>query len=121
MVKVCLIAEHDPWDIQLLRLHAEGLGLDVVQAFETQDVIPIAKQVHPDVILLETELPGTIECPEVLRRLRSDPAVDKIAVVLISWSDQDPVSSGDAGGLECMKKPVTCEGLRTCLERAGVW
>ena len=107
MVKMCLIAEHDPWDIQLLRLYARDLGLDIVQVFETQDVLPIARQARPDVILLEVELPGKIDCSAVIRSLRSDPTVSGTAIVLISRFDRDPIPSSDAAGLECLQKPAT--------------
>ena len=121
MAKTCLIAEHDPWDIQLLRLYAEQLGFGTAQSFETQAVVSLAKETCPDVILLDVELPGTFGYQEVIRRLKSDPKASEIVVVLVSRFDRDRVSCGDAAGLEALQKPASCEGLQACLERAGVW
>jgi hypothetical protein len=90
---MCLIAEHDPWDIQLLKLYAERLGFGITQSFETQSVVPLARQAHPDVMLLKADLPGTLGCQELLCQLRSDPATQQTAI----------------------------DGLQACLERAGVW
>jgi len=121
MAKTCLIAEHDPWDIQLLKLYAERLGFGITQSFETQAVVPMAQQTSPDVILLEVDLPGTFEYQEVVRRLRSDPTTSKAAIVLISPLDRNAVDCGEETGLETLHKPATYDGLQACLERAGVW
>ena len=48
MARTCLIAEHDPWEIQLLKLYAERLGFGIAQSFETQAVVPLARQAHPE-------------------------------------------------------------------------
>lgn len=121
MVRMCLIAEHDPWDIQLLRLYAEQLGFDVAQSFETQTVVPLVRQTHPAVILLEAELPGTFGYQEVIRQLRSDPDTSGTVIILVSRFDHDPALCSQITCLETLLKPATFSGLQDCLERAGVW
>jgi len=121
MARMCLIAEHDPWDIQLLRLYAEQLGFGITQAFETQAVVSLTKQTHPDVLLLEVELPGAFGYQKVIRQIQSDPDVSQTTIILISRFGLSPVSCGDAAGLQTLLKPATCRGLQDCLEKAGAW
>ena len=47
MLRTCLIAAHDPWFIQLLRVYSEESGFRVVQAYEGQDVLPVIHQNLP--------------------------------------------------------------------------
>ncbi len=121
MIKTCLIAEHDPWDIQLLRLYAERLGFQVVQVFEAQDVLPIARQTRPDVIILEAELPGYAKCHEVICALKADPVSYASAVVVFSRPKEYDLSSEAGMEIVYLTKPATLEGFQSALERTGVW
>jgi len=121
MAKTCLIAEHDPWDIQLLKFYIERLGFGVTHSFETQSALFLAQQSSPDVIILEAELPGAFGVPEVIRRLRADPTTHGTAIILVSGIDREGPLCDEAVGMETLRKPATYDGLRACLERAGVW
>ena len=120
MDKTCLIAEHDPWDLQLLRLHAERLGFSVVHVFEAQDVLPAASQTRPEIIILETDLPGKLACQDIVCSLQSDPATSQVAIVLFLHSGERLADQARPTRVYCLQKPATYETLRSAFEQAGV-
>lgn len=120
MVKMCLIAEHDPWDIQLLRLYVEQLGLRVVHVFEAQGPLPLVRQERPDVILLETELPCPVQCHDIICSLRSDPAANHTAIVLFSHRSERGADQASAARVYCLQKTGDIRSVRAAFEQAGV-
>ena len=116
MIRVCIIAEHDPWEIRLLTVYADRLGLQTIQAFESQDVLPLARQEQPDVILLESSLPGALKSHEVLRALQSDDTTRDIPVVLLAWSPEE--ARRELTRLRC-RLPSEAGDVRGICGRAG--
>jgi CheY-like chemotaxis protein len=124
MSLACLIAAHDPWFIQLLRIYSEESGFHVAQVYEGQDVLPMIYQEKPAAIFLQADLPGKIKGWEVLRSLKADPLACQIPVFVFSWSGHgaseaitDPLKEGAAAHLQ---EPVTYEIFQDALRKAGV-
>ena len=69
MCKTCIIAEHDPWEIRLLRIYVERLGFRLIQAFDGRDTLRLACAEQPDVIVLDADLPGTPAGADLLAAL----------------------------------------------------
>ena len=82
MENVCLLAAHDPWLIQLFRIYAEEGGFTVVQAFESQDVLPLALSRKPEFILLQMDLAGTLKGLELLDAIRAHPMLARVVLLL---------------------------------------
>jgi len=120
MTAICIIAEHDPWDIRLLRIYADKVGFQMVQALESQDVPPLARQEQPSVILLESDLPGTLRPQEVLWRLQQDHATCHVPVLIFSWFDTLAAREAIPGAAGYLQKPVTYEAFLAALAEAGV-
>jgi DNA-binding response OmpR family regulator len=120
MAKTCLIAEHDPWDLQLLRLHAERLGFSVVHVYEGQDVLPVARQVRPGIIILEHDLPGRLECQDIVCRLQADPATRGSVIVLLSHDGEDVADQALPARVYHLQRPATYEALHSAFVQAGV-
>jgi DNA-binding response OmpR family regulator len=118
MSSICLIAAHDPWFIQLLRIYSEECDFKVVQAFEGQDVIPVVHEHRPSVILLQIDLPGQIKGKEILQTLQADELASPIPVIVFSWQGS---SEEEFAGVENqLQEPVTYETFVEALEKAGV-
>lgn len=122
MALTCLIAAHDPWFIQLLRIYSEESGFRVVQVYEGQDVLPMVHQEHPAAVIMQADLPGKLKGWEVLRSLQEDPQLHDIPVLVFSWQGHN-----SDGGTEWMdsaaahlQEPVTFEGFQDALQKAGV-
>lgn len=120
MISTCIIAEHDPWDIRLFRVYVERAGFRVVQAYESQDVLPVAHRERPAVILLESELPGRLDPQAVLTGLKQDPSTHHVPVVILSWADTVAAREMIPGAASYLRKPATYEAFLAALTEAGV-
>ena len=121
MNKTCMIAEADPFIARLLKRFAEESGLDPVVARAGQDVMALARQVKPVVIVLDVELPGTVQGWEVAQALLADRETFSIPVILCSWLEE---ANGDAltGQVASyLRKPeLYYEDFTAALKLAGV-
>jgi DNA-binding response OmpR family regulator len=118
MLQTCLIAAHDPWFIQLLRAYSEESGFRVVQAFESQDVLPIIQEEKPTVVFLQIDLPGEVQSKEVLSLVKADTAISNIPVLVFSWQGNE---NGDIQGATAqLQEPVTYEAFIDALNKVGV-
>ncbi len=118
MPRTCLIAAHDPWLLQLLRVYSEESGFRVVQAYEGQDVLPMIEKEVPAAILLQIDLPGQIKGIDLLDVLHSNPLANQIPVLAFSWPNEE------AGEMEhtaaYLQEPVTYEAFVDALRKLGV-
>ena len=85
MNKTCLIGESDPFIAQLLRRFSEESGLNPVQARVGQDLLKLAREQPPDLIVLEPELPGRMRGWEAIEAMRTEPGLAGTPVVTCSW------------------------------------
>ncbi len=120
MPKSCLIAAHDPWLIQLLRVFANGSGFDVIQAFEGQEVLPIARQALPIVILLQMDLAGQLRGWEVPGELKTSPDTHDIPILAFSWSGQNLDQGCANDSVTFIQEPVTYESFINALHKLGI-
>jgi DNA-binding response OmpR family regulator len=118
MPQTCLIAAHDPWFIQLLRIYTEETGLRITQVFEGQDVIPMIRRESPAVLLLQMDLPGQIKSLEVLQSLKNDPKTSQIPVLIFSW--QGMVDGLVEGVATHLQGPITYEAFVEALRKVGI-
>jgi DNA-binding response OmpR family regulator len=119
MPRTCLIAAHDPWLLQLLRIYTEESGFRVVQAHEGQDVLPMIEKEDPAAILLQVDLPGQIKGLELLNVLRTNPLANRIPVLAFSWQNEG-VSEMANGAAAYLQEPVTYETFVDALHKLGV-
>lgn len=118
MPKTILIAAADPNIIYLLQRYAEASGFQTVSAGRGKELQQVARQILPDLIVLEFELP---EAPakQALRRLKADPATRLIPVVVYSCYDEVSCSQAE-GAASYLQKSVMYSDFLAALEQAGV-
>jgi len=85
MPKKCVIGVADHFIAHLLERFAEQSGMQTVRANSGQALLEIAQRVKPDFIIVDNELPGTIQGEEVIWALRSNAGTSQIPLVLCSW------------------------------------
>ncbi len=92
-------------DILVTRLGKHGYEL--LQAADGEEALASAKQNVPDLILLDVEMPK-LDGFEVCRRLKNDPSVPFIPIILCTAraASQDVVTGLDAGADEYLTKPI---------------
>lgn len=70
---------------------------DVECAVSGQEAIEIAQRVRPDVVLLDVMLPG-VNGLDVVRRIRSDPALSGIPVLVMTAFSEIGAGEAEAAG-----------------------
>jgi len=92
-------------DILITRLEKHGYQL--LQAADGEEALASAAQHSPDLILLDVEMPK-LDGFEVCRRLKNDPAMPFIPIILVTAraASQDVVTGLDAGADEYLTKPI---------------
>jgi CheY-like chemotaxis protein len=124
-LRTLLYVEDNPANLKLVeQLIARHPDMRLLSAGDGNLGIQLARTHHPDVILMDINLPG-ISGIEVLRILRDDPATAHIPVVAISANamPRDIEMGLKAGFLRYLTKPIKIsefmDTLKVALEFAG--
>ena len=83
MPKTILVIEDDKFLRELISRKLTGEGFDVLEAVDGEEGIKKIKEGKPDLVLLDLILPS-IDGFEVLTRVRDDPEVSSIPVIILS-------------------------------------
>jgi len=83
-----LVVDDDPVILRLLQVNFRLEGYDVLSASRGDEALRVAKEEHPDVIVLDVMMPG-IDGYEVCRRLKEDPDTAAPPVIFLSARAQD--------------------------------
>jgi two-component system cell cycle response regulator DivK len=107
-----LVVEDNPKNLKLVKAVLEFSGYEVVEATSGEEGVRLAREVSPDLILMDLQLPG-IDGAETLRRIRSDaggPGVPVVAVTAFAMADDRDraFASGFDGYVE---KPISARAL----------
>jgi CheY-like chemotaxis protein len=118
MPRTVLIATNDPHMTYLLQRYAEESGLQAVKTGRGTDVLNLARQTKPALIIMETKLPGAAG-QDIVRWLKTEPSTRDIPIVFFSLLDDDVCDEveGVAGYLQ---KSVMYGDFVTVLGNAGV-
>jgi DNA-binding response OmpR family regulator len=101
-----LVADDDAVILRLLQVNFGLEGFEVQTAIHGEDALERAKEMCPDVILLDVMMPG-LDGWEVCRRLKEDEALAKTPVVFLSAraQDEDRQRGYDLGVAAYVTKP----------------
>ena len=87
--KICII--DDDADIrEIYSLSLKHKGFKVVLAVNGAEGLEVIKKEHPDVILLDIQMP-VMDGLEVLKKLEKDPELSRIPVIMLSNVDDEEV------------------------------
>ena len=85
-------------------------GYEVTRAYDGAEALQLAREVNPDVIMLDVRMPK-LYGPEVTRRLKLDPDLAGKVVVLFSSADENDVQWREAGADAFLSKPIDIRQL----------
>ena len=102
-----LIIEDNENNMYLTSFLLANGGHEVIQAFDGQDGVDRARELIPDLILLDIQLPK-MNGYDVARSLRSDPALKSIPIIAITSYAMpgDREKALEAGCNGYIKKPI---------------
>ena len=116
-----LICEDVGVTVMQIRKALVRAGYEVVgEAVEGKQAIQMAKDLRPDLILMDINMPGAIDGIAATRAILEEQTVP--IVMLTAYSDDASVDSAlDAGACGYLVKPITSEQLlpniKTCIAR----
>jgi putative two-component system response regulator len=116
MSSIILIVDDEPSGRQTLESILEGQGYQIEMAENGVEALEKARQILPDVILLDVMMPG-MNGFEVCRRLRNDQLLAEIPIIMLTaLDDRKSLLSGlEAGADDYITKPYDRYELRARL------
>jgi two-component system cell cycle response regulator DivK len=121
-MSLILIVEDNDKNLKLVRDVLQVKGYDTIEAGTAEDGIRLAGERHPDLILMDIQLPG-MSGIDALRVLRANPATAAIPVIAVTASvmQQDRSQITEAGFDGYIAKPLDLkpflESVRSMLAR----
>jgi DNA-binding response OmpR family regulator len=108
-----LIADDNQQNAELLEAHLDGTGWDTRIAVNGEETLAAAREWGPDVILLDVMMPK-LSGFEVCQRVRADPALRGVGVLMVTALDQpnDVERAVAAGTDDFLTKPINKTELR---------
>lgn len=113
-----LIADDEPYVVDLVRVTLEDDRLRVVDASDGEQALVVAHAERPEIVLLDVHMPRLTGL-EVCRRLRAERAFAATTIIMLTAAAQsDDVARGLAAGADhYLTKPFSPIALLTLLER----
>jgi two-component system, OmpR family, alkaline phosphatase synthesis response regulator PhoP len=110
--KKILIADDEPDILEILHYNLKHEGYEVYTAKDGDDALAKARQLHPDLIILDIMMPKKTGV-EVCAILRTQPAFkDTLIIFLTALSDESSQIKGlDTGADDYVNKPISTKVL----------
>jgi len=103
--KCILIVEDNPLNMKLFSAMVSAQGYGVLQAGDGLRGVELAHQGHPDLIIMDVDLPG-ISGLEATRLLKADPETRDIPIIITTaYEYDDEIRASGCDGY--MSKPIT--------------
>ena len=123
-MSLVLIVEDNDKNLKLVRDVLGAKGYDTIEAQSAEDGLVLARERHPDLVLMDIQLPG-MNGIDALGVLRADPVTAEIPVIAVTASvmQQDRNLITDAGFDGYVAKPISLkeflEAVRVALAQRG--
>jgi DNA-binding response OmpR family regulator len=108
-----IVVADDETDVRELIAYRLGRsGFEVVEAADGEQALRLARAEPPDLLVLDVMMPK-LDGYELTRRLRADPATQRVPVILLTArAQEDDISRGfSAGADDYLKKPFNPDEL----------
>ena len=113
-----LVVEDNPVNLELVTALLEEQGCEVLVAMTGDAAFELLRETHPDIVLLDVQLPG-MDGYQVTRRIKADPALVGIPVVALTahaMANED-VRAREAGCDAFLTKPIEFRAFKEILQR----
>lgn len=109
-MKKILIIEDRPEIQELISITIQPVGASIHQAFSGEQGLAMAKELEPDLVLLDVMMPtSSYSGLDVCKILRSSPQTENSAILILSAKSQatDVAAALEAGADTFMSKPFS--------------
>ena len=117
MSSVVLVVDDDPVSVHLIQIILERNGYKVVVAHSGSSGLELAAETRPDAVIIDDMMP-VMTGGEMCRRMKSDPELQTIPVVLISagMRVQDSSYVHKVGANYALVKPILPKEMLRALD-----
>jgi DNA-binding response OmpR family regulator len=114
-----LLAEDEKQIADMIAFKLTNGGHQVIRAPDGEEAMKLAKSDAPDLIMLDAMMPG-LGGFEVLRRLKSDPALRAVPVIMVTAKghERDVLNGLRGGAVDYIVKPFSLKELAARVELA---
>ncbi len=102
---VILVIDDDPAALAMLSDYLSSNGYNIVSAGSGPEGLARARDLHPDLIMLDAMMPGMTGW-QALKTLKSDPITARIPVIMIGMADKSPHAIS-LGASDVVVKPIS--------------
>jgi DNA-binding response OmpR family regulator len=115
--KKIVIVEDEPDTNEMFAEMMQLSGYNVFKSYGGNSALTLISEENPDLVVLDLMMPG-LSGLEVLEKMRADPAMSKIPVIIVSAKSlpQDIQTGLDAGASMYLTKPVTYQELHQAVQ-----
>jgi two-component system, OmpR family, phosphate regulon response regulator PhoB len=114
-----LVAEDEKQIADMIAFKLTNAGHHVIRAEDGEQAVNLATRELPDLILLDAMMPG-LSGFEVLRRLKSDPALRSVPVIMVTAKghERDVLNGLRGGAVDYVVKPFSLKELSARVDLA---
>jgi CheY-like chemotaxis protein len=104
---VILAVDDDKLMLRMIETMLEGIA-KVITGVNTSDAEDLMRRHHPALVLMDDMMPGGISGLQFLERIKGDPELSKIPIIMVTASDkpEEVVRGLTAGAVDYITKPV---------------
>lgn len=111
MIGRCVLTIGHDWRIRrLIRANLEALGLEVCEAVSEQHGLHQIRDCHPDLILIDIELPG-VDMLSLVQALRAELQDQAVPVIVLSADPPTRHLLGGSRSIDVLQKPFAAPAL----------
>lgn len=109
---IALVVDDSPGTVSMLTDALEAEGVTVLVALDGESALKIAKQVTPDIVLMDAVMPG-LDGFETCRSLKRTHGLAHVPVIFMTGltETEHVVKALEAGGVDYVTKPIIADAL----------
>jgi DNA-binding response OmpR family regulator len=109
--KIVLVADDDIDLLQLVKMQLQRAGFAVQLSLNGMEIVKMAIDDHPDVILLDITMDG-ISGGDICKKLKTQDETAAIPVIMISANDNIEYIAHNCGANDFVRKPFNLQTIR---------
>ena len=114
LVPIVLVCDDNADMREIAKMLLRTEGCLVIEAQDGREAVEVARASHPDLILLDLEMPG-VDGFDAARELRRIDVTRSTPIVAVTASDGRRREAIDAGCNDCLTKPLLYDNIKHLL------